>query len=197
MIQQTIFENQIEYYLEQNLDKYMKMYFEKHYMSIDSLKKGKDRCLLCGKPLKSYIKTMDKRLIELLLKIDRLVSEKKREKFFAPREVFTNNHWEIADFQKLSFWGLISRGKSHWWELTYRGKQFAHGNIQIPWRVEIFNWSYLRKPIWEDDTMIKINTADERWQTCAEDHIMDHIIVELIKPAYNEGKNYLDRVYST
>jgi len=141
MSQQVIFENQIEAHLERHLERYLKMYFDKHYLSVENLKKGKGRCFFCGKPLKAHTKTMDKRLIVSLLKIVRFIDEKKRKKLFTPSEVFGDNHLEIADFEKLSFWGLIKRTKKgSWWELTYKGRQFAKGNIQIPQRVGMMLW---------------------------------------------------------
>lgn len=178
--QRTIFDRKIEKRIEDNLEKYLKMYFEKHSLHPESLKHGKAKCLMCGKPMKAYCKTLDKRLIILLLEIADYCRREERETF-NPRSVWANDedeHHKVTDFQKLQYFksyksgqGLIEKtARTGVWRITRLGERFIKGEIQLPKRVWVFNNEVIDM---EDMEMVAVDRADERWQQYREDWASD------------------------
>jgi len=45
--------------------------------------------------------------------------------------------------------------------------------------------------------MVSLNNADERWQTCRLDYILDNIVVKIVKPNYSEAKEFINAMYPT
>lgn len=135
------------------------------------LRAGTEKCPCCGKLMRAYAKTLDKRLIDLLFDACWYMTDNKGMTF-NPRIVWKDDHQKINDFQKLGYWKLIQRTKSagHW-KITDKGWNFTAGQIQLPRRVWVFN----RQVILEDDEMVRVNHADPRWQTTRADYTMDYI----------------------
>lgn len=142
------------------------------YTTPAKLKVGKDKCPCCGKLMRAYKKTIDTRLIKLLYEI--LVSRQgKTHGAWNPREVFKNDHHKINDFQKLHYFGLISRSEhtNGYWKITDRGRYFLLKQIQIPKELWVFN----NEVIEESDELTDISKVDERWQQIRADWTFDYM----------------------
>ena len=170
MKQKTIFENEIEERIKQNLDYYLKLYFQKHGLNPESLKRGDSRCFMCKRPLRAYCKSLDDRLIAELFEIAVFLRKKHRKTFHA-KEIW-QDHNKIADFQKLGYWDLIRKTrKGGFWKLTHKGKRFLNGRIQLPKRV----WVFQNKVVLQEDEYVTIVTTDPRWQEYRSDYTQDYI----------------------
>lgn len=148
--------------MKPNLNLHQQALF-KEFLDPITLKAGKTKCPCCGKVMRAYAKTLDKRLIELLKEIG-------RHKSFKPRQLFNEDHQKINDFQKLGYWDLIEKIKGGW-KITDKGRRFLGGEIGLPKKLWIFN----RKAVLEEDERIDVNGADFRWQKERLDYTMDYI----------------------
>lgn len=138
------------------------------YLNPIKLKEGKSKCPCCGKRMRSYCKTLDQRLVNLAWDIMFYLKQNKTEKFTA-RHVW-DDHEKINDFQKLHYWGIIERDGR--WTMTYKGKQFLMGSIQLPKRVWVFNNRVVME---EDNAFVTVDKADPRWQQYRTDYTLDYV----------------------
>lgn len=142
----------------------------KEYLYPAKLKEGKTKCPCCSRVMKSFAKTLDKRLIELAWDIRIFLNKKKRERFeFC--QVWEDHH-KINDAQKLHYWGIIEKDGGDW-VMTYKGKRFLDGKVQLPKRV----WVFANRVVEEDDVyQVRVDNADPRWQECTLDYTNDYIV---------------------
>lgn len=171
MIQQPLFQKEVEEYVNLNADVLIKEYIQRHKFNIENLRRGKDTCPYCKRPMRAYCKSLDDRLVKLAWDI--LIWKSKHKcKLFNPREVWGDDHQKINDFQKLSYWKIIVRTKqAGQWGLTRKGLQFLRGDIQLPRRVWVFN----HKVILEEDEMTMVDNPDPRWQQYRSDYTSDFV----------------------
>ena len=140
-------------------------------ITIFELKIGKKRCPCCGKLMRAYCKTLDKRLIKQAWDIKIFLREKRCETF-NPREVWNDNYKMILDFQKLGYWAIVERtGRSGFWKMTERGNRFLLKGLALPRELWIFN----NEVIESSEDMITVDQADERWQAFKDDYTMDYL----------------------
>lgn len=135
------------------------------------LKAGKDKCPCCGKLMRAYCKTLDRRLITLAWDILVFIRSKNYHSF-NPREVWSDNHHKINDFQKLHYWRIIEKcDKAGWWKMTKTGYDFLMKRINLPREVWIFN----NKVIERSEVLIDAGQADPRWQIEKSDWAFDFL----------------------
>jgi len=170
-MQKTIFENEIEQRIEQNLDYYLQLYFRKHGLNPESLKRGDSKCFMCKRPMKAYAKYLNDSLVEQLKEISAFLKKKNRKTFCA-KEIW-QDHNQINNFQKLGYWGIIEKTrKGGFWRLTRKGKRFLAGKIQLPKKV----WVFRNQVVLEEDEHITIDNPDPKWQEVRQDYTQDYII---------------------
>ena len=135
------------------------------------LKEGKDNCPCCGRLMRAYCKTLDARLVELLHEIYQYCREKNNP-VFQPRIIWGDNHHKINDFQKLHYWGFISRyeDKTASWKLRQLGVDFLKGTVQAPVRLWVF-----KNEVIEQEAPNTISMISPRWQIQRSDYAMDYI----------------------
>ena len=147
----------------------------REYLDPIRLKEGKSKCPCCGKLMRAYCKTMDKRLVQLGYDILDYLEREKRM-LFKPADVWGNEadtliaHRKICDVNKLHYWKLIESLKGGW-TLTRKGFKFLTGRIQVPKSIWVFN----DEVVLEDDTMVHVGNVDERWQVERSDYTFDYI----------------------
>ena len=137
------------------------------YLDPVKLKRGDQKCPCCGKLMRSYAKTLDKRLVGLLKEIVEY-----GKPTFNARNVFGEDHLKLTDFQKLGYWGFIERTESNGvWGVKLKAKQFLKGSVTVPKRLWIFN----KEVIEEEDIYVHIDNLDDRWQEERIDWATDYV----------------------
>lgn len=141
------------------------------FLEPQKLKEGKDKCPCCGKLMRAYCKTLDKRLV-LLAKEAFSYMNKQGLKTVAIGEMFGGDYKKVNDFQKLGYFGLFERceGRNRW-QLTPIGKRFFAGEMKIPKRVWIFN----NQIVDSEDELVTVDQVDPRWQECRSDYTFDYV----------------------
>lgn len=131
-------------------------------------KKGTDKCPSCGRLVRWYAKTLDKRLVAILEEF----YHRSDGDWVSLREVFTDHH-KINDFQKLHYFDLVIRHeKKSLWKVTGLGRQFLLNQVQIPYRVWVFDNEVKER---DDSTMTSISKINPRWQESKSDYTFDYI----------------------
>ena len=138
---------------------------------VDDLKKGKLCCDGCGRNMRAYAKTLDKRLLYLGYDILDYLRQNKKTSFRA-KDIWSDHH-KINDFQKLGYWKIIRRDKSSW-KLTNNGKAFLIGKRPLPNRIWVFKNNAVD---WEDELLL-IHQIDDRWQETRSDYTLDYINIK-------------------
>ena len=119
------------------------------------------KCDCCGTIKNANAKYLDKRLIAELFEMG--IWLKCKEGSFNPRWVFNEDHHKIADFQKLQWWGFIEQSqKSGWWLLKEKAIKFLNQEIQECRKIFVLEGKRLRE--YDSEAMVRVETADPRWQ---------------------------------
>jgi len=126
-------------------------------------------CRYCAGIIRVRPKYLDKRLGELAWTIYKFIGGAEHTTFRGDN-VFSD-HKDISDFQKLGYFGIIEKAGHCRWGLTYQGKRFLEGKIQLPSRVWVLNNRIVDK----DDTMVSIDRLEARWQQEYQDYTLDYV----------------------
>jgi len=160
MTQQPIFQKQVEAYVNLNADVLIREYIQRHKLNIENLRRGKDTCPYCRRPLRAYCKSLDDRLVKLAWDI--LIWRKEhKSKLFKLKEIWGEDYQTILDGQKLGYFGIIKRIKgTSKWGMTRTGLNFLKGDINLPKRL----WVFGRRVIETEDEVVNVKNPDPRWQ---------------------------------
>ena len=140
------------------------------YLDPVRLKEGKDKCPCCGKLMRAYCKTLDKRFAGYLE--DMFIFLRNRPSMiFRPEEIFGDDHRKLNDFQKLGYWGLINKEGGGRWKMSPKVVRFLFNKISLPKRLWVFN----NKVILTEDETVTIDKLDPRWQECRADYAQDYV----------------------
>lgn len=95
-------------------------------------------CEYCGAKMVEYRHTLSKSLLRPLVRFSRL-----GKGYHSPSKQEKMTHSQLANWQKLRYWGLIAKapdetGKGGYWEITELGWGFLRGE----YRVQKYAWTY-------------------------------------------------------
>lgn len=142
-----------------------------HDYEVKSLIEGKEICSGCGRPKRAYAKTMDKRLVAILLKAVNHC-EKNSSIQFEIKHIYGDSQIENSDFRKLHYWDLVERaGRVGHYRITQKGWKFVLGNIRLPKIV----WVWKDDVIQESPETVAIFEVETRWQQIRADYTLDYL----------------------
>lgn len=149
-----------------------------HEQEVERLIEGKEICHECGRRKRAYAKTMDRRLVAILLKVaDHCQARKTNE--FDIKDIFGDSQIMTADFRKLHYWNLVEHAdRVLWYRITRDGWKFILGNLRVPKVLHIWK----DKPITRSENTVAIFEAEPRWQSMKSDYTLDYLPWPFMKP---------------
>lgn len=151
-----------------------------HNQEVQKLIDGKETCEVCpncgahtgcGRKKRAYAKTMDRRLVAIMLRVADYCDKRKIMRFDI-REIFGDSQTENADFRKLHYWGLVEEtGKVRWYQMTRKGWAFTLGNVRLPKVVHVWKDAVIAS----SEAQVAIFEAEPRWQQMKSDYTLDYL----------------------
>ena len=150
-----------------------------HDQEVKKLIAGKEMCRECGRKKRAYAKTLDKRLVAVLLKAVNYC-EKAHSVRFDIFDVYGDSERLKADFRKLHYWGIVENtGRYRQYEITNKGWKFVMGNIRLPKIV----WVWRDEVILSSESTVAIFEVEKRWQLEKSDYTFDYLPYPFATPA--------------
>ena len=149
--------------------------FEDEPELLEAIKKNPIRCDACGQLIAAHAKTMDKRLLALMIMAAETLWQRGAPMFspFDKADVYGDSARMNSDFNKLHCWGLVKRIRYRVYRFTRLGVSFLFHGASIPRRV----WVYNDVVYSSDPDLVRSDELDDRWQTQKQHYALDYITV--------------------
>ena len=146
-------------------------------------KSTQTNCPHCGAQMKEYWHTLTPGLVRTLIMFARQIKIN-RENLVHVDEQMGYTHNQLANFQKLKYWGLVAKAddgpRTGNWVITANGILFLKGEIYIPKRVR----SYRAQLVGKDESE-RVSIKDfakrkgelEYWETEFDFKIHNHRVI--------------------